>query len=91
MHYFPTAPFYTVSAVVTKLQRLDVTAQHRRLLIAHHVDPTSSDPRPRIMTLETRTGGNQVDVPLGPWPPGLVRSPLVRPDVVRLEEPELPS
>jgi hypothetical protein len=39
------------------------------------------------MTLETRIGGNQVDVSLGPWPPGLVRSPLVRADVTRLEEP----
>jgi hypothetical protein len=39
------------------------------------------------MTPETRIGGNQVDVSLGPWPPGLVRSPFVRADVTRLEEP----
>ncbi len=30
-------------------------------------------------------GGNQVDVSLGPWPPGLVRSPLGRAIVTRLK------
>jgi hypothetical protein len=37
------------------------------------------------MTPETRIGGNQVDVALGPRSPGLVRSPLIRADVTRLE------
>ncbi len=68
--YLPTAPYYTVSvsAAATKLQRLGVTAHSiAGHVIAHHVGPTRSDPRPRFVPPETRMGGNQVDVSLGPW------------------------
>ena len=36
-------------------------------VIEHLVDSTCPDPHPRFMIQETRMGGNQVDVPLGPW------------------------
>ncbi len=77
MFCLTTAPFYTVLVVVTKLQRLGVRHNIAGHVIAHRVDSshsTSSDPRPRFMTQETRIGGNEFDVSLGPWPPGFVRS-----------------